>query len=182
MKTILLGVSGSISAYKAADLANQLTKSGYSVHVIMTRSAQAFITPLTLQTLSKNQVHFDVLDEPDAKKIMHIDLIKQADLFLIAPATANIIGKIAHGIGDDMLSTTVLASYDIPMIIAPAMNTYMYDNPAVRENLETLKRRGWLEIEPRSSLLACGDVGKGALAEVDDIVKFVDSIFEESKK
>lgn len=180
MKTILLGVSGSISAYKAADLANQLTKSGYSVHVIMTRSAQAFITPLTLQTLSKNQVHFDVLEERDAKKIMHIDLIKQADLFLIAPATANIIGKAAHGIGDDMLSTTILASHGIPTVIAPAMNTYMYDNPAVRENLETLQRRGWLEIEPRSSLLACGDVGRGALAEVDDIVKFVDNIFEET--
>ena len=182
MKTILLGVSGSISAYKAADLANQLTKSGYSVHVIMTRSAQAFITPLTLQTLSKNAVHFDILDEPDAKKIMHIDLIKQADLFLIAPATANIIGKAANGIGDDMLSTTILASHDIPMVIAPAMNTYMYDNPAVQENLETLKRRGWLEIEPRSSLLACGDIGRGALAEIDDIVKFVDNIFKESVK
>lgn len=182
MKTILLGVSGSISAYKAADLTNQLTKLGYSVHVIMTRSAQAFITPLTLQTLSKNDVHFDVLDEPDAKKIMHIDLIKQADLFLIAPATANIIGKAAHGIGDDMLSTTILASHDIPMVIAPAMNTYMYENPAVQENLDTLKRRGWLEIEPRSSLLACGDIGKGALADIEVIVKFVNAIFEETQK
>lgn len=182
MKTILLGVSGSISAYKSADLTNQLTKLGYSVHVIMTRSAQAFITPLTLQTLSKNDVHFDVLDEPDAKKIMHIDLIKQADLFLIAPATANIIGKAAHGIGDDMLSTTILASHDIPMVIAPAMNTYMYENPAVQENLDTLKRRGWLEIEPRSSLLACGDIGKGALADIEVIVNFVNAIFEETQK
>lgn len=174
MKTIILGVSGSISAYKAADLANTLRKRGYSVHVVMTDAATAFITPLTLQVMSKNPVHTNVMDEPNAQKIMHIDLVKEADAFLIAPASANIIGKIANGIGDDMLSTLALAMHDVPMFVAPAMNTHMYDNPAVRHNLELMKSYGYIEIEPRSALLACGDTGKGALAEITDICDEVD--------
>ncbi|MDE8082295.1 phosphopantothenoylcysteine decarboxylase [Erysipelothrix rhusiopathiae] len=178
MKTILLGVSGSISAYKSADLANELTKRGYTVHVIMTHSAQAFITPLTLQSLTKNPVHYNVLNEDDPHKIMHIDLVKSADLLLIAPATANIIAKIAHGIADDMLSTTTLAVHGIPRLIAPAMNTYMYENEATSDNLELLRKRGWIEVEPRSSLLACGDYGKGALAEIESILACVDAALE----
>ncbi|MBK2403554.1 phosphopantothenoylcysteine decarboxylase [Erysipelothrix rhusiopathiae] len=178
MKTIILGVSGSISAYKSADLANELTKRGYTVHVIMTHSAQAFITPLTFQSLTKNLVHYDVLSEGDPNKIMHIDLVKSADLLLIAPATANIIAKIAHGIADDMLSTTTLAVHGIPKLIAPAMNTYMYENEATQDNLELLEKRGWVEIEPRSSVLACGDQGKGALAEIDTILDHVDALFQ----
>ncbi|CAM2868623.1 phosphopantothenoylcysteine decarboxylase [Erysipelothrix tonsillarum] len=178
MKTILLGVSGSISAYKSADLANELTKRGYDVHVLMTSASQAFITPLTLQSLTKNAVHTDILQEENPQKIMHIDLVKSADLLLIAPATANIIAKIAHGIADDMVSTTTLAVHDIPRIIAPAMNTYMYENEATQANLACLKQRGWMEIEPRSALLACGDLGKGALAQVEDIVDYVSNLLE----
>ena len=173
-KTVILGVSGSIAAYKAADIVNRLNNSNVDVHVMMTQAAQAFITPLTLQTLSKNPVHFNVLEEKIATEIAHIDITKKADLLIVAPATANTIGKLAHGIADDMLSTSVLAlNQNIKKIIAPAMNQNMYGNPVVQKNLQQLKELGWLEIEPRTSLLACGDVGKGALADVDMIVQTV---------
>ncbi|WP_159641524.1 flavoprotein [Erysipelothrix anatis] len=173
-KTVILGVSGSIAAYKAADIVNRLNNSNVDVHVMMTQAAQAFITPLTLQTLSKNPVHFNVLEEKIATEIAHIDITKKADLLIIAPATANIIGKLANGIADDMLSTSVLAlDTKVKKIIAPAMNQNMYGNPVVQKNLQQLKVLGWLEIDPRTSLLACGDVGKGALADVDVIVQTV---------
>lgn len=173
-KSVILGVSGSIAAYKAADIVNRLNNSNVDVHVIMTQAAQAFITPLTLQTLSKNPVHFNVLEERIATEIAHIDITKKADLLIVAPATANTIGKLAHGIADDMLSTSVLAlNQNVKKIIAPAMNQNMYVNPLVQKNLQQLKELGWLEIEPRTSLLACGDVGKGALADVDMIVQTV---------
>lgn len=173
-KSVILGVSGSIAAYKAADIVNRLNNSNVDVHVIMTQAAQAFITPLTLQTLSKNPVHFNVLEERIATEIAHIDITKKADLLIVAPATANTIGKLAHGIADDMLSTSVLAlNQNVKKIIAPAMNQNMYGNPVVQKNLQQLKELGWLEIEPRTSLLACGDVGKGALADVDMIVQTV---------
>ncbi|GCF94447.1 phosphopantothenoylcysteine decarboxylase [Enterococcus florum] len=172
MKTILLGVSGSISAYKAADLTNSLTKQGYQVDVIMTKSSTEFITPLTIQSLSHRLVHTEVIEEPDAAKINHIELAKQADLFLVAPASASILGKMANGIADDLLSTVSLALLpETPKLIAPAMNTYMYQNPIVQRNLEILKESGYEEIEPRESLLACGDYGRGALAAVSDIVQ-----------
>lgn len=174
MKTILLGVSGSISAYKAADITNELTKAGYQVDVVMTKNSQKFITPLTLQSLSKRLVHVDVMDEPDVSFINHIELTKRADLFLIAPASANIIGKLANGIADDLLSTVALPlKEETPKLIAPAMNTYMYQNPVVQRNLKTLKDFGYQEIEPREALLACGDYGRGALANVSDIIKAV---------
>lgn len=180
MKTILLGVSGSISAYKAADITNELTKSGYQVDVVMTKNSQEFITPLTLQSLSKRQVHLDVMDEPDVSFINHIELTKRADLFLIAPASANIIGKLANGIADDLLSTVALPlKEDVPKLIAPAMNTYMYQNPIVQRNLKTLKELGYQEIEPREALLACGDYGRGALANVSDIIADVQKILSE---
>ncbi len=173
-KSVILGVSGSIAAYKAADIVNRLNNSNVDVHVIMTQASQAFITPLTLQTLSKNPVHFNVLEEKITTEIAHIDITKKADLLIVAPATANTIGKLAHGIADDMLSTSVLAlNQNIKKIIAPAMNQNMYGNPVVQKNLQQLKELGWLEIEPRTSLLACGDVGKGALADVDMIVQTV---------
>ncbi|MFV0559617.1 MAG: phosphopantothenoylcysteine decarboxylase [Enterococcus sp.] len=171
MKRILLGISGSISAYKSADITNELTKLGYEVDVIMTESSTHFITPLTLQSLSKRPVHTDVMQESHAERINHIELAKQADLFIVAPATANIIGKLANGIADDLLSTVALAlKQDVPKLIAPAMNTYMYQNPITQRNLATLKEVGYQEIDPREALLACGDYGRGALATVDNII------------
>jgi len=174
-KTILLGVSGSISAYKAADITSSLKKLGYKVQVLMTKSAQEFITPLTLQVLSQNTVHIDVMDEPDVSKVNHIQLAKEADLFLVAPASANIIGKLANGIADDMLSTLHLALPDeVPKLFAPAMNTVMYENKVVKRNMEQMKTDGWEEILPREALLACGDYGRGALAELPDILLAVE--------
>lgn len=173
MKTVVLGVSGSISAYKAADITNELMKQQIQVEVIMTAHSQSFITPLTLQSLSKRPVHTDVMAEIDPNRIQHIDLAKKTDLFLVAPASANIIGKLANGIADDMLSTFALAVHGIPMLIAPAMNTYMYTNPIVQDNLKKLTNYGYHIIEPRESLLACGDFGVGALATVNDIVQQV---------
>lgn len=176
-KTILLAVSGSISAYKAADLTNQLTKLGYDVHVMMTKAATKFITPLTLQVLSKNSVHLDVMLEENPKLINHIELAKQADLFLLAPASANTLAHLAHGFADNMVTATALAlPATTPKLIAPAMNTRMYDNPITQSNLETLKKIGYQEIEPRSSVLACGDVGRGALADLTLILNKVEEI------
>lgn len=173
MKNIVLGITGSIAAYKAASITNTLTKLGYNVDVIMTKGGMEFIAPITLQTLSKNRVYTDVFQVDYPREVKHISLTKKADLFLIAPATANIIGKIANGIGDDMLTTVALAMKDIPMIIAPAMNTRMYENPIVQGNIEKLKKYGYQFIEPREALLADGDLGKGALADESEIIKVV---------
>ena len=171
-KTILLAVSGSISAYKSADLANELTKSGYDVHVLMTKAATDFITPLTLQVLSKNAVHLDVMKEDEPKSVNHIEFAKKADLFVLAPASANTLAKLAHGMADNIVTATALAlPAETPKLIAPAMNTKMYDNPLTQRNISILKEVGYQEIEPRSSLLACGDVGRGALAEQDVILE-----------
>lgn len=178
-KTIVLAVSGSISAYKAADLSNQLTKLGYQVHVLMTEAATQFITPLTLQVLSKNPVHLDVMKEDDPKVVNHIELAKQADLFVVAPASANTIAKLAHGIADNIVTATALAlPTDTPKLIAPAMNTKMYDNPLTQRNLQILQEVGYQEIELRSSMLACGDVGRGALAELDAIIQKIQDTIE----
>lgn len=177
MKTILLGISGSISAYKAADITSQLTKLGYNVDVIMTTNSTKFITPLTLQSLSKNPVHTDVMEEIAPEKINHIELAKKADLFLVAPASANSLAKLANGIADDMLSTVALAlKEDVPKFIAPAMNTYMYQNPITQRNIATLKKVGYHEIDPREALLACGDFGRGALATVEEIVATINDV------
>lgn len=171
-KTILLAVSGSISAYKSADLANELTKSGYDVHVLMTKAATDFITPLTLQVLSKNAVHLDVMKEDNPKSVNHIELAKKADLFVLAPASANTLAKLAHGMADNIVTATTLAlPAETAKLIAPAMNTKMYDNPLTQRNISILKEVGYQEIEPRSSLLACGDIGRGALAEQDVILE-----------
>lgn len=176
MKNILLGVSGSISAYKAADIANRLTKDGFNVDVVMTESACKLVTPLTFQSLTKNKVYVDMFEEITPKEIKHISLAKKADLALIAPASANIIGKIAGGIADDFLSTVIMAAANhTPVYIAPAMNTNMYENPIVQHNITKLIGYGYCFIEPREALLACGDLGKGALADVDEIVKTVEN-------
>lgn len=177
MSKITLAVSGSISAYKAADLTSQLTKAGHEVTVIMTKAATAFITPLTLQALSKNLVHTDIMLEENPASIKHIDVAKETELFLVAPASANTIAKLAHGLADDMLSAVALAiPAGVPKLIAPAMNTNMYLNLATQDNLEKLARYGYQEIKPREALLACGDFGTGALAELDVILERVKEI------
>lgn len=178
MKNILLGVTGSIAAYKAADIANILTKSGYSVHVIMTEAATKFISPLTLQTLTKNKVETYMFEEFNYSEVNHISLAKKADLCLIAPATANIIGKLACGIADDMLSTVTMAISGKPIVIAPAMNTAMYENPVTQRNIQTLKEYGYHFIEPKEAMLACGDLGKGALADVETIINTIKELME----
>ena len=175
MKTVILGVTGSIAAFKAADIVSSLVKKDCDVHVVMTKNGAAFITPLTLQTLSRNRVYVDVLQEDNPSEVVHVNVPQRADLLIVAPATANIIGKIAYGIADDMLTSMILAAHDIPMLIAPAMNTRMYENAATVHNMEILKARGWTVIEPRIARLACGYEGKGALASVSIII---DSIME----
>ncbi len=172
-KNIILGITGSIAAYKAADIANTLTKEGHSVHVIMTKAAMEFITPLTLQTLTKNKVHTDQFAPYIPSEVEHISLAQKADLFLVAPASADFIAKVAAGIADDMLTTVLLAARNIPIFVAPAMNTAMYENPITQRNIKMLTEFGFQFIEPREALLACGDLGKGALAETEDILSQV---------
>lgn len=171
MANILLAVTGSISAYKAADLTSQLTKLGHQVKVLMTPAATAFITPLTLQVLSKQAVLVEVMTEDDPKQIQHIDLGKEADLFLVAPASANTIAKLAHGFADNIVTSTALAlPSEVKKFLAPAMNTKMLDHPATQNNLETLKSYGYQIIPPREAILACGDQGSGALASIETIL------------
>ena len=172
-KNIILGITGSIAAYKAADIANTLTKEGNSVHVIMTKAAMEFITPLTLQTLTKNKVHTDQFAPYIPSEVEHISLAQKADLFLVAPASADFIAKAAAGIADDMLTTVLLAARNIPILVAPAMNTAMYENPITQRNIKMLTEFGFQFIGPREALLACGDLGKGALAETEDILSQV---------
>ena len=176
-KQIILGITGSIAAYKAAYLASMLTKGEADVHVIMTSAAAKFITPLTLQTLTKRKVYVDMFEEIIYEDVRHISLAQRADVFVIAPATANIIGKIAGGIADDMLSTVVMATR-APVLICPAMNTAMYENPIVQNNLDKLGGLGYHFVQPRESLLACGDVGRGAMADVDVIFKEINRLLE----
>lgn len=167
-KNIVLGVSGGVAAYKACELTSRLKKLNANVDVIMTKSAAEFVTPLTFQSLSLNQVVVDMFDKPKYWEIEHISLAKKADIIVIAPATANVIGKLANGIADDMLTTTVMASKAIKLI-APAMNTNMYENAIVQRNIETLKQLGYHFIEPGEGRLACGDIGKGKMAEPEQI-------------
>ncbi len=173
-KNILLGVSGGIAAYKAAELVRLLVKAGATVRVVMTKNAQEFITPLTLQSLSGNPVSTETFDLTQESEIGHIRLADTADLVLIAPATANILAKLAHGIADDLLSTLLLVTR-APVVIAPAMNVHMYAHPATQENLKTVQRFGHHIIEPAEGDLACGYEGKGRLAEPAQIVECVES-------
>lgn len=179
-KTIVLGVSGGIAAYKAAALCSKLVKQGAIVKVIMTKSATQFITPLTLQTISRNAVMVDTFDERDPSVVSHIDIADSADLIVIAPATANVIAKLATGLADDMLSTTLLAATS-PILIAPAMNVHMYEHPAVIHNIDLLASRGVRFIEPGEGALACGYVGKGRLAEPEQIVCAIEALFAEKQ-
>ncbi|RXZ77023.1 bifunctional phosphopantothenoylcysteine decarboxylase/phosphopantothenate--cysteine ligase CoaBC [Paenibacillaceae bacterium] len=175
-KTIVLGITGGIAAYKAATICSRLVQAGANVRVIMTASAAKFVTPLTLQTLSRHRVYTDTFDEADPAVVSHIDTADSADLFVVAPASANTIAKMAHGLGDDMLSTTLLAA-TAPIVVAPAMNVHMYEHPAVVHNMSLLAARGVRFVEPGTGQLACGYVGKGRLAEPEDVVNAVVSYF-----
>ncbi|MCL2545053.1 MAG: bifunctional phosphopantothenoylcysteine decarboxylase/phosphopantothenate--cysteine ligase CoaBC [Clostridia bacterium] len=168
-KTVVLGVTGGIAAYKAAEITSRLVKLGAQVYVIMTEHARAFIEPLTFETLSNHPVAHDLFERPATWEVEHIALAKRADVFLIAPATANALGKMACGIADDMLSTTVMATR-APVLVAPAMNTGMWESAAMRHNLQVLVERGVEVIEPESGRLACGEEGAGRLAQVETIV------------
>lgn len=172
-KCVVIGVTGGIAVYKALDVISALRKKDIEVHVIMTESATKFVNPLTFQSISQNMVVTDMFAEPKAWEIQHISLAQKADLMLIAPATANIIGKVANGISDDMLSTTIMAASKAKVIFAPAMNTHMYQNRIVQGNIEKLKSYGYDFIEPASGRLACGDIGVGKLADVNTIVERV---------
>ncbi|MBI6072612.1 bifunctional phosphopantothenoylcysteine decarboxylase/phosphopantothenate--cysteine ligase CoaBC [Clostridium perfringens] len=169
-KCVVVGVSGGVAVYKALDVISRLRKKDVEVHVIMTKSATEFVTPLSFQSLSQNMVITDMFDEPKAWEIQHISLAKKADLMLIVPATANIIGKVANGIADDMLSTTIMAT-KAPVVFCPAMNTNMYENPIVQRNISLLKELGYEFIDPASGRLACGDEGKGKLQDTEIIAE-----------
>ena len=180
-KCVVIGVTGGIAVYKALDVISALRKKDIEVHVIMTESASKFVNPLTFQSISQNMVVTDMFAEPKAWEIQHISLAQKADLMLVAPATANIIGKISNGIADDMLSTTIMAT-KAKVLIAPAMNTNMYENKIVQNNISKLKDFGYKFIEPASGRLACGDIGKGKLANVSDIVDRVLIELEEKEQ
>ena len=171
-KTVLLGVTGGIAAYKAAAIASRLKKEGADVQVIMTRNAAEFITPLTFETLTGNPVITDTFKHEDRFDVAHVTLAKKTDFALIAPATANIIAKMALGIADDMMSTTYLA-LKCPVFVAPAMNTAMYENKAVQHNVEIIKACGCHIIDPEEGVLACGDVGLGRMAEPGNIIEAI---------
>lgn len=180
MSRIILGITGSIAAYKAADLASQLTKAGHAVTCVMTREALEFITPLTLRTLSKNPVITDLFAEKEAWQPGHIQLADEADLLLIAPASANVLAAMAHGFANDALTAIALATR-APMLIAPAMNGKMWQHPATLKNVETLRSFGAQFVEPAEGLLACGYEGIGRLAEVDTILKAVEALLSAQK-
>jgi phosphopantothenoylcysteine decarboxylase / phosphopantothenate---cysteine ligase len=178
-KRILLCVTGGIAVYKAAALTSKLTQAGAEVKVMMSESAVKFVAPLTFQALSRHDVYIDTFDEKDSRVIAHIDLADWADLILVAPATANVIGKLANGIADNMITTTLLAA-TAPVWIAPAMNVHMYDHPAVQKNIKLLYEYGCRFIEPGEGYLACGYVGKGRLEEPEKIVSNIEGFFRNS--
>lgn len=171
-KTVLLGVTGGIAAYKAAALASALVKQHAAVEVVMTKNATQFVTPLTFEQLTGRRTMVDTFDRNFSHQVEHISLAARTDLVIVAPATANVCAKLAHGLADDMLTTTVLACR-CPKLIAPAMNTNMYENPVTQDNLDILRRYGWDVIEPASGRLACGTVGKGKMPEPDDLVQHI---------
>ena len=179
-KTVVLGVTGGIAAYKSCEVVSRLRKAGAAVHVIMTRNACRFVAPLTFETLSNHPCVTDTFDRPEQWEVEHVALAKRADVFVIAPATANIMAKLAHGIADDMLSTTALATR-APMLLAPAMNTGMWENAATRENLKTLLSRGVMTVGPEGGMLACGDVGAGRMSEPAQIVEKITEILTKGR-
>lgn len=179
-KNILIGVTGGIACYKVCEIISTLKSEGANVDVIMTKNATEFITPLTLETLSKSKVVVDMFQEKEYVEVKHISLAQKADLTLIVPASANIIGKVANGIADDMLSTTIMASPN-PVVFAPAMNNVMYTNSIVQDNIKKLKKYGYEFIDPISGNLACGYKAIGKLAKKDDIIQFISKVLEEKR-
>ena len=179
-KTVVLGVTGSIAAYKIASLASMLVKKQVNVHVIMTQNATNFINPITFETLTGHKCLVDTFDRNFEFQVEHVSLAKQADVVMIAPASANVIGKLAHGIADDMLTTTLLACR-CPKFISPAMNTAMYENPMVQDNLKILKKYGYKVITPASGYLACGDTGSGKMPEPEILFQYIERELAGSK-
>lgn len=180
-KNIVLGVSGGIAAYKSCALVREFVKRGANVDVVMTANATQFVTPLTMETLSNNPVSVDMFATHDHRDVEHVSLAKKADLFVVAPATANVVGKYANGIADDMLTTTLMAT-NAPVVICPAMNVNMYNSAAYRANVATLKKRGVYFVDAESGFLACGDVGQGRLAEPKEIVVSCERILYQNKQ
>lgn len=176
-KTVIVGVSGGIAAYKTCELVSRLVQNGAAVHVIMTRNATEFVAPLSFESLSRNRVVTDTFDRNFTWEVEHVALAKKADAVVIAPATANVIAKIAHGIADDFLTTTVLAC-KCPIVFAPAMNSAMLDNPVTKENISKLSARGYVPVYGGDGYLACGDVGKGRMAEPDVLYGAVSELFD----
>ncbi len=172
---VLLGVTGGIAAYKIPNLCSRLVKGGFQVETILTANAQKIVSPIPFESLSGNRCHTDTFDPMDTSKVEHIALARQADLLVIAPASANIIAKLRWGLADDLLSTTALAC-TCPKLLVPAMNTNMYENPATQENLSVLRQRGYIVMEPLSGHLACGAVGKGKMPDPDDIYDRIEAI------
>jgi len=168
--TVVVGVTGGIAAYKSAEIVRRLKKLNADVHVVMTNNACNFITPLTMQTLSQNMVVTDMFEKPVNWEIEHLSLARKADIIIVTPATANILGKIANGIADDILTTTIMAAKS-PVMLACAMNTCMYENQIVQNNISRLKKVGYIFVEPQEGLLACNEEGKGRLADVDEIIE-----------
>ncbi len=179
-KNVVLAVTGSIAAYKAADIANALVKKGCSVNVIMTKNAENFINPITFEELTKNKCITDTFDRNFEYNVAHISLAAKADVFIIAPASANVIGKIANGIADDMLTTTIMAA-KCPKIISPAMNTNMYENPIVQDNLKKLESYGYIIIPPAEGRLACGTTGKGKFPDKEMILDYIEKSLSEKQ-
>lgn len=171
-KKIIVGITGSIAAYKAVQMISDLMKKDYIVEVMMSESATKFITPICIQSLTKRKVYVDTFDDENPAIITHVDIVKDADLFLIAPASAHTIAKLAHGFADNMLTSAFLAA-TCPKLLAPAMNVHMYENPITQQNIQFLKKQGVYFIEPQNGILACGDIGKGKLAEKEDIFEMI---------
>ncbi|MED3647016.1 bifunctional phosphopantothenoylcysteine decarboxylase/phosphopantothenate--cysteine ligase CoaBC [Halalkalibacterium halodurans] len=175
-KRVVLGISGGIAAFKSAAFASKLVQAGAEVKVVMTEGAKKFVTPLTFQALTRHPVYDDTFSEPDPSEIAHIQLADWADVIIIAPATANLIGKLANGVADDMLSTMLLAT-KAPIYLAPAMNVNMYEHPAVQRNMQQLAKDGYRLLEPGAGYLACGWIGKGRMPEPEDLLKTIEVHF-----
>jgi len=179
MSRILLGVTGGIAAYKAADLASRLVNDGLTVDVVMTKNACEFITPLTFQTIVKSPVYTDSFAPIEDYSVEHVSLAARADMIVVCPATANLIGKAAAGIADDLLTTILLAIHEKPRVLCPAMNTAMWQNPVVQRNIETLRDHEWKIVEPETGWLACGDEGQGRLADPGLIFAFIKKLLSQ---
>ena len=180
-KNIVIGITGGIACYKICEIVSYLVREGANVNVIMTNNATQFITPLTIETLSRNKVTIDMFEKKEHIEVEHISLAKKADLILVAPATANIIGKVANGIADDMLSTTIMATTS-KVIFAPAMNNEMYNNKILQDNIKKLKKYGYEFIEPIEGNLACGYKAIGKLAKKETIIDFLNKIINGGSK